>query len=447
MIKYIVMGTGISGQSMIDRLRKNGESPLIWDDEKKSNDDNIINDMSKVPWENIKYIAKSPGIKPSHPLILNAIKRGINVISDVELAYILGCKGTLVAITGTNGKTTTTTLVNEILNKSGFKAQAVGNIGVGLVDALGDDSVEDVHVMELSSFQLTHVHEFKPKVAAITNITPDHLDWHGSFENYVEAKLNIAGRKNSADTLVLNYDDEILRKWAPENSNIIYFSVHDIIENGFYLKEDSLYRKDSFGEHLIINRAEVPILGMHNVENVLCAAAICHSLGVNDADIYKGIKEFKAVSHRIEPSGAINGVEYYNDSKGTNPEASIKAIEAMGEKPIILFAGGYDKGSDYGDYAKSAIKTSKLLITMGQTAEAIEEAFIIDGFDFEKIIRVKSMAEALDRAYENALPGDVVLLSPACASWGMYDNYEQRGNEFKDIVKELRKRHEKPEER
>lgn len=432
----LILGMGVSGQSALKRWLAMGTTPMLYDDRGGVYQGiEAIRDIQAVSWLEIDAVMKSPGIKPVHPVIVEAQKRGIPVISDVELAYRLPHQGKIVAVTGTNGKTTTTAAITWILNQGGKKAQAVGNIGVGVVDALQVGADDEYHVMELSSFQLAHVMDFKPDVALITNITPDHLDWHETFEHYRDAKLQVMKKQTDQDIAILNDDDPVLHEFAPQGPTVIRFSVTHQVE-GWYLDGEQIVCRNNGEVTPVMMRSEIPLVGMHNVENLLGAMAVCDALGMDRETIVRGVRTFQAVAHRIEPVGSIRGALYYNDSKGTNPEASVKAIEAMEGKPLYLIAGGYDKGSDFSLYAQAAKPSLCYVYLLGQTAAKVKEAFLKEGIPAEKLVDVSSLKEAVNLAKKEAKDGAVVLLSPACASWGMYDNYEQRGDEFRQLVKE-----------
>ncbi len=439
---FFILGLGVSGKALVKILSKEhkvyvyesyiDKDKLSFLDKYNITEEYIVTD-EKWPEAKVDKVIKSPGIKPNHPLIEEANLRGIPVLSDVEMGFLLGPKGHIIGITGTNGKTTTTMLIHHILSSSGKSSQAIGNIGVGVVEALYNDEENDYHVIELSSYQLAHTNSFKPEVAVITNITPDHLDWHGSYEQYVKDKLKMAENMTKDEYLILNYDDEILKKIDWNNKNVCYFSTKEILKEHYYIQNQSLY----YQEKKLFPLEIIPILGMHNVENVMAAVAVCQCLGLSIEDIIAGIKSFKAVEHRIEPCGVYKEVHFYNDSKGTNPDASIKAIDAI-DRPIILIAGGYDKGSDFTEFLSSAKEKVKGMTVMGNTAEKMIRQAQSVGFKSEELILVKDMEEAVATAFEMADSGDAVLLSPACASWGMYPNYEVRGNDFKEQVLKLK---------
>ncbi|MDD4779690.1 MAG: UDP-N-acetylmuramoyl-L-alanine--D-glutamate ligase [Tissierellia bacterium] len=444
--KILVIGLGVSGIACVKGLNKLGADIIVYDNLTK---DKLKEKLGELEGINANYYLgnddfdihdidlaiKSPGIKYEIPLIEKLLYNNIKVISDLEAAYLIA-KSSIVSITGTNGKTTTTTLVGEIIKKSNRKYRVTGNIGFGIfLDALSAQS-DEILVAETSSFQLAGTYDFKPHVSVITNITPDHLDFHHTFDNYIEAKFKNVNNQDSKDYAILNYEDEIIRN----NSNNlkakkIFFSSDRVLDEGIFINKGKIYYKDNKNSKdlvFIINVSDIFIPGKHNIENAMAAAGAALALNISPDVIRNVLIEFKGVEHRLEYSGEFNGVIFYNDSKGTNPDASIKAIQGI-EKPIILIAGGYDKKSEYDDFVKSFDNKVKALILLGQTADAIEVC--ARKYGFNNVYRVQNMDEAVKLSFELAVPGDNVVLSPACASWGMYPNYEVRGRDFKERVK------------
>lgn len=311
----------------------------------------------------------------------------------------------------------------------------VGNIGTPYTDIAFETTDDSVTVIELSSFQLETIHEFSPDISVILNITPDHLNRHHTMENYIQVKKNIALNQDKDKLCILNYEDENTKKIASQlKTRLMYFSSEHKLKNGLYLDgDDIIYDKDGT-QNLVCNVNELRVLGKHSYENVMAGVCIALELGIPMDLIYKTIREFKAVEHRIEYVDTIDGVSYYNDSKGTNPDASIKAVNAM-KNPTILIGGGFDKGSSFDEWVKSFGDKVKCLVLLGDTKEKI--AATARKYGFKNIIMVQNLREAVKVSANKAEDGDVVLLSPACASWGMFDNYEQRGRLFKEYVKEL----------
>ena len=363
-------------------------------------------------------------------------EEGIPVWGEIELAYVCG-KGEILGITGTNGKTTTTSLLGEIMKNAFESVFVVGNIGNPYTTVANETREDSVIVAELSSFQLESILTFRPKVSAVLNITPDHLNRHHTMEAYIQAKQDIAKNQTSEDTCILNYEDEVTRGMADKiDASVLFFSSAHKLEQGIYLDDGAIiYKPDKDKEGILICRTEeLQILGVHNYENVMAAVAMAAVYGVDLDVIRDTVKSFKGVEHRIEFVAEKGGVVYYNDSKGTNPDAAIKGILSM-DRPTILIGGGYDKGGSFKDWIRSFDGKVKCLLLLGATKERIaEEAKECGFFDYKF---VDSLEEAVKVAYELAQSGEAVLLSPACASWDMFDSYEQRGTMFKDYVRSL----------
>jgi len=378
----------------------------------------------------------SPGVPTDLPFITEARNSGAEIIGELELAYRI-TEGKYVAITGTNGKTTTTTLVGEIFKASGNKTAVVGNIGNPVVTEAINSSADEWMVAEVSSFQLETTKRFKPIVSAMLNLTPDHLNRHKTMENYGAAKAAVFANQTEADYLVINYDDKLCYSLADNCKAIkVPFSRKEILDFGAYLDGDTLVIRDGDKKIIVCKADELRIIGDHNIENVLAAAAICYFAGIDPQVISDTCKAFPGVEHRIEFCREINGVKYYNDSKGTNVDASVIAIKAL-KKNIILIAGGDGKAQDFTDLAAHLEGPVKAMVLLGRDAPIIEEAARKAGFD--RIYTEKDMPAVVKKCYELAEEGDSVLLSPACASWDMYPNYEVRGVHFKDCVEELLK--------
>jgi len=380
-------------------------------------------------------IVISPGIPIDSPFIDTAHKSGKEVISEVELAYRL-CKAPIIAITGTNGKTTTTALTGEILSLSGRTTHVVGNIGIPFISKVNEIMTQDIVVTEISSFQLEAIKSFRPFVSTILNITEDHLNRHKTMENYIAAKARIFENASNGDCVVLNADDYIVRGLTNRiNANVLYFSRKNKLQRGAWIENDVITVDLGDGRVSISHTDELLIPGEHNVENALAAVLLCALANVNFNDIAQALKSFKGVEHRIELVDCIRGISFYNDSKGTNPDASIKAIKAM-NAPTVLIAGGMDKGGSFDELMSAFSSTVTHLVVLGETSERIAKTAIEAGFD--NIMRVKTMEEAVLSAFKVVLPQGNVLLSPACASWDMFDDYEHRGRVFKDSVRKLR---------
>lgn len=420
----LVLGLGVTGIGARDALIKMGYNVYTYDENKTS--DNV--DLNKV--NDFLFCIKSPGIKPSAEIIKKIQSMNIKIISDAEFfGMYSNCKN-IIGVTGTNGKTTTVELINHIL-KSERTTHLVGNVGKSIMDCVGANA-DDVTVMELSSFQLEYTYSFKPKIAIITNITSDHIDWHGSFENYIKAKYKIFANLDKDDSLILNGEDERLAKIKDLNYKKYYFSKTDLNLPGAFADNGEIYYRDMEDKvYKIMNTEDVPLPGAHNLENVLCSILACILEGIDLSKIVERVKTFKGVEHRIEFVRELSGVLYYNDSKGTNPDSTIKAIQAF-DKNIVLIAGGYNKNIDFRPLFEVMKLRVKHLILMGETKDILKS--LSSEFRIPYTV-VLNMREAVDVSKKIADEGEIVLLSPACASWDMYKNYEERGNEFKEIVK------------
>lgn len=444
-MNVLVVGLGVTGIACIKGLKRTGAKIYAFDELPKENlkdrleeiDDIEVQyffgneELNKINMKNLDYAIKSPGIKYETPVIEMLLKNNIEIISDIEAAY-RATDASIVSITGTNGKTTTTTLIGEMAKEGGMSCKLTGNIGFGMYyDALNANK-EDLLIAEVSSFQLAGTSSYKPHISVITNITPDHLDFHHSLENYIEAKFKNIINQDENDYAVLNYEDIIIRNYSHNiKAKKIFFSSGRILEDGIFEENGGLYYKNEQNKQFIIDTKEIYIPGKHNLENAMAACGAAIALGIDIEIIAKLLREFKGVEHRLEFIGLYNNVKFYNDSKGTNSDASIKAIQGI-DKPIILIAGGYDKGSSYDDFIKAFDGKVKALILLGQTAKNIEKCALKYGF--KNIYIVETMDQAVEKSFELAQAGDNVLLSPACASWGMYPNYEVRGRDFKERV-------------
>lgn len=444
--KVLVFGSGISGIGAVKLLEKHGASVILYDGNEKlkkeevaeklnqgSEAEIVIGDFPEELFDGLDLVILSPGVPLDLSVVETMKEKGIPVTGEVELAYEYG-KGDVLAITGTNGKTTTTTLLGEIMGAHREEVFVVGNIGNPYTVAADRMTDKSVAVAEMSSFQLETVTRFRPKVSAILNFTPDHLNRHHTMENYVDAKKNIAKNQTAEDFCILNYEDERTREFGRKvAAQVLYFSSQRKIKRGIYLEDGNIIYKNP-KEILICNVNELRLLGTHNYENYMAAIAMAAVYGVPVETIRKAVKAFKGVEHRIEYVMEKEGVAYYNDSKGTNPDAAIKGIQAM-NRPTVLIGGGYDKGSDYTQWILSFDGKVKKLILLGQTKEKIAEDARKCGF-YDYVL-TDTFEEAVLLAAKTAERGDAVLLSPACASWGMFPNYEVRGDKFKEIVNSL----------
>lgn len=377
-------------------------------------------------------IVLSPGIPCDLPFIAAAEAAGIAVISEVELAYSLTpCP--ITAITGTNGKTTTTTLTGEIMKTAYSKTAVVGNIGVPYSEEVEGLTEKDWVVAEISSFQMEKAKEFHPHISAVLNITPDHLNRHKTMDVYIAMKERVFAKQTAEDFCILNHGDAACRKMADKTAaKVFFFDSSETLAEGIYLDGDAIEVRWGAINETLIHVDELQILGVHNYENVMAAAAMGICAGIALDTIRTVLKGFAGVAHRIEYVATVDGVDYYNDSKGTNVDASIRAVLAM-KKPIVLIGGGYDKGSSFDEWTKLFPGRVKHLVLIGVTAPKVRAS--AEKFGFTAISDCETFAEAVDLCREKAEDGDCVLLSPACASWGMFDNYEQRGDMFKEQVR------------
>lgn len=442
--KVLVFGSGISGIGAVRLLEEHGADIVLYDGNEKLDEDGlrkqlgqkttlVLGQFPEELLEELDLVVLSPGVPTDLPVILAMKEQGIKVIGEVELAYSFG-KGDVLAITGTNGKTTTTSLLGEIMKCHQEEVFVVGNIGNPYTVAAGQMTENSVAVAEMSSFQLESIETFRPKVSAILNFTPDHLNRHHTMEAYVEAKKNIARNQTGEDYCVLNYEDERTKAFGEEvKAQVLYFSSGHRLERGIYLEDGKIIYKNP-EEIVVCQVEELQILGVHNYENVMAAVAMAAVYGVPMETIRRAIRAFKGVEHRIEYVTEKKGVAYYNDSKGTNPDAAIKGIRAMNRRTVLI-GGGYDKNSEYTEWIQAFDGKVKKLILIGATKEKI--AGDADKCGFHDYVFADTFEEAVLLAAQTAESGEAVLLSPACASWGMFPNYEVRGEKFKEIVNSL----------
>ncbi len=442
--KVLVFGSGISGIGAVKLLEDHGAEVVLYDGNESLDQASlreqlgekttiVLGEFPEHLLEELDLVVLSPGVPTDLPIILAMKEHGIQVIGEVELAYAFG-KGDVLAITGTNGKTTTTSLLGEIMKCHQEEVFVVGNIGNPYTVAAGQMTERSVAVAEMSSFQLESIETFRPKVSAILNFTPDHLNRHHTMEAYVEAKKQIAKNQTAEDYCVLNYEDERTKAFGEEvKAQVLYFSSAHKLERGIYLDDGKMIHKNP-EEEIVCHVDELQILGIHNYENVMAAVAMAAVYGVPMDTIRKAILAFKGVEHRIEYVTEKDGVVYYNDSKGTNPDAAIKGIQAMNRKTVLI-GGGYDKNSEYTEWIQAFDGKVKQLILIGATREKIAQD--AEKCGFHDYVFADTFEEAVLLAAKTAKSGEAVLLSPACASWGMFPNYEVRGEKFKEIVNSL----------
>ncbi|RKM62993.1 UDP-N-acetylmuramoyl-L-alanine--D-glutamate ligase [Butyrivibrio sp. XB500-5] len=447
--KVLVIGSGLSGVGSVNLLNKVGAKPVVLEENKSLSEEDIrlklheedrdkteiiVGEISDAVLDELVLVVPSPAVPLDSPTVLRIKEKNIPIWSEIELAYNFA-KGKVVAITGTNGKTTTTTLVGDIMKAHFGKVYVVGNIGVSYAESslLMDDS--SVTVGEISSFQLEAVDNFHANVSAILNVTPDHLNRHHTMECYAAMKENITNNQTKDDTCVLNYDNEYTRDFGKRcPAKVVFFSTKEKLSDGLFLDGDEIYMSTAGNAVSVMNIHDMNLVGLCNVENVMAAIAMSLAMGVPMSTVLEVIRNFKAVEHRIEFVATKRGVDYYNDSKGTNPDAAIQGIKAM-SKPTILIGGGYDKGSEYDEWIENFGDKVKLLVLIGQTKEKIAECAKKHGFN--DFVFKDTFEEALEFCTQSANEGDAVLLSPACASWDMFPNYETRGKKFKEYVCKL----------
>ncbi len=445
----LVVGSGISGMGALTLLEHLGARVVLYDSGNCTEEELrgklppgsaavcVAGELPQTVEQSVQTAVLSPGVPTDIPLVERLRGRGVPILGEIELGYLVE-KGRVAAITGTNGKTTTTTLVGEILKAhvGADRTFVVGNIGNPYTLEALKTGKDTVTVGEISSFQLETTDTFRPAVSAILNITPDHLNRHHTMEAYVAAKEAIAARQTGEDLCVLNYDNAYTRAFAERcPARVVFFSAGHELDNGYYLKGDHIVKSvDGRAEELLDIHRDMNLVGLCNVENVMAAIAVSEGMGVPMRTILGVIREFHAVEHRIEFVASKGGVDYYNDSKGTNPDAAIQGIRAM-SRPTVLIGGGYDKGSEYDEWIESFDGKVKWLVLIGQTREKIAACARAHGFT--NIRFADTYDECLRLCTELAESGDAVLLSPACASWGMFPNYEERGRLFKEYVRSL----------
>ena len=447
--KVLIVGTGVSGIGALQALSTVQADCILYDGNEKLTKEDVqkklpegchaeicIGTIEEEILHSLDMAVVSPGVPIDSPLLDTLRAHDIAIIGEIELGYQLA-KGHIIAITGTNGKTTTTTLVGQMMQDYFQSVFVVGNIGNPYTLEALQTTEESVTVAEISSFQLETVEEFCPEVSAILNVTPDHLNRHYTMENYAATKEKITKGQTKKQYCILNYENEYTRDFGLNRcpSTVVFFSSKRVLEDGIYCQGDTIYLANKGTHQAVMNiHKDMNLVGTCNVENVMAALGIGLSFGLPLESLLRTIKAFKAVEHRIEFVETKGGVDYYNDSKGTNPDAAIQGILAM-SKPTILIGGGYDKQNEYDEWIESFGDKVKLLVLIGQTREKIAACAKAHGFT--NYVFADTFEECLKICTDNAKPGDAVLLSPACASWGMFPNYEERGRQFKEYVRSL----------
>lgn len=439
--KVLVLGLARSGEAAARLLTKLGAIVTVNDGkplEENPSAQDLLEDGIKVVCgghpvelldEDFELMVKNPGIPYSNPMVVRALEKGIPVLTEVELAFLIS-EAPIIGITGSNGKTTTTTMISDVFNNAGRSGLLAGNIGFPASEVAQEATASDTLVMELSSFQLMGVDQFRPHMAVITNLMPTHIDYHGSFEEYVSAKWHLQNHMTEDDYLVLNFNQDLAKELAEKTkATVVPFSTKEVV-NGAYALDGTLYFK---GE-AVMHASEIGVPGSHNVENALATIVISKLSGIDNAVIKETLSHFGGVKHRLQLVDKIDGVTFYNDSKSTNILATQKALSGFDNRKVILIAGGLDRGNEFDELVPD-IKGLKKMVILGESAERVKRAADKAGVPY---LDAKDVADATRMAFNVAEAGDVVLLSPANASWDMYKSFEVRGDEFITTVAALK---------
>ena len=442
--RVLVIGLGKTGRSTVRFLTGRGASVVATDDKPLTEMRDAASALSGLNarlafgpqnaaiLSGVDLIIPSPGVPPSNPLLAEGVKRGVPILAEIEVAFRF-LKRPVIAITGTNGKTTVTTLIGEILRASGRKVYVGGNIGDPLIGYVDSPQEEDFAVVELSSFQLEWIERFRPMVALLLNVTCDHIDYHGTFEAYRRAKERIFENQGPGDLAILNADEPWASPLARRlRSKVSLFSSKAQIPNGMFLQGDELILRENGEDREVYPVGMIRIPGTHNVENVMASILACRACGCPREGIIEAVSAFRGIAHRIEFAGEKNGVVFYDDSKGTNVGAVARALETF-SRPVILLLGGRDKGGDFDSLAVFIRKGVKEVILFGEAREALRR--IIGGI--AKTSLAPTLGKAVEKAYADAAPGDVILLSPGCASFDEFKDYKERGDFFKGMVRKI----------
>jgi UDP-N-acetylmuramoylalanine--D-glutamate ligase len=450
--KISILGLASSGKALARVLTKKGASILVSDVKTEEQLSEIQKELSDLPleWEcgghtdriykDRDMVIISPGISINTPILQEAKKAGVPVISEVEMAFLLS-DSPFIAVTGTNGKSTTTTLIHKTIIASGRKSRLAGNIGIPLVGEVEEVPPDTWITSEISSFQLEAVELFHPKIAVLTNITTDHIDRHGSFEEYKQAKGNLFNRQTPEDFAVLNAADQAVMSLIPRiKSHRLYFNRTDRVEEGAFFENGHIRTVYKGEEKTWFPWDKIPLRGVHNLENVLAVTCVCLALDIPAEALVKALMEFEPLHHRMEYVDTIDGIKFFNDSKGTNPDAVRASMESF-EEPVVLIAGGTDKGLDFLPLAENIKKHAFHVVLIGESRNKIADALEKTGFDKYTIIddmTLQGFKKAIKTAWENCPRGGVVLLSPSCASFDMFHRAEHRGDMFNIFVGELK---------
>ena len=444
-----VIGMGVSNTPLIRMLLRAGVKVTVCDKAAREQIAERANELESLgakfqlgpdyleKLSRFDVIFRTPGLSPNHPSVKEAVEKGSVLTSEMELFFRL-CPCKIIAVTGSDGKTTTTTLISEFLKEAGYNVYVGGNIGRPLLPDVSDMVPEDMVVVELSSFQLMTM-EQSPNVAVFTNLSPNHLDYHHTMEEYTRAKKNIYLHQSKNDRAVFNYDNDITRQLAQEApGKVMLFSRQNPLEEGVYLRDNTIWLTNDMGSREVLPLADIVIPGVHNIENYMAAIAAVDGL-VPDKCVRAVAKRFTGVEHRIELVRELDGVKYYNDSIGTSPTRTMACLASFDQK-LIIIAGGYDKGVPFTQLGAEMVKKVKRLVLCGATAPAIRKAveeapgFADSGME---LVETKTLDEAVQAARAGAVPGDVVVLSPACAAFDQFKNFMERGKYFKQLVNAL----------
>lgn len=446
-MKTAVIGIGVSNLPLVRMLAQWGAEICIHDKRSAEQLGGVYDEctslgarfvlgegyLDKIE-DGTQMVFKTPGVRCDMPAIAEAEKNGAVISSEMEL-FFETCPSKIIAVTGSDGKTTTTSLIYDMLKRAGYTCYLGGNIGRPLLSDVADMKPDDIAVVELSSFQL-HTMKKSADIAVVTNVTPNHLDWHTDFEEYAESKKAVFKYQGDGGRVVLNYDNDITKSFGENQRGAVYFSSKAEIADGYCLKDDKIVRmKNGEVDREVLDINTIYIPGMHNVENYMAAAAAVEGL-VDDEVIRTTAVEFKGVPHRIEFVRELEGVKYYNDSIASSPARTTAGLVSFGDKKVILIAGGYDKKIPFDEFGVVVNDHVKKLVLVGLTAEKIEKAVVAaENYSDLPIYRCSEFKEAVEKAREVAENGDIVILSPACASFDLFKNFEVRGDTFKEIVK------------